>query len=91
MGDGDAGFDELVDQVSRTTGLDPADARRVVADVAAYFTETTADFVRRRHRELQTYGVRNEEIFARVTEELRHWPVRSPELSARQLRRIIYG
>jgi hypothetical protein len=88
MGDG---FDELVDQVSRTTGLDPADARRVVADVAAYFTETTVDFVRRRHRELQTYGVRNEEIYTRITEELRHWPVRSPELSARQLRRIIYG
>lgn len=88
MGDG---FDELVDQVSRTTGLDPADARRVVADVAAYFAETTTEFVRRRHRELQTYGVRNEEIYARIADELRHWPVRSPELSVRQLRRIIYG
>ena len=91
MGDGGAGIDELVDQVSRTTGLDPADARRVVADVAAYFTETTEDFVRRRHRDLQMYGVRNEEIYARITEELKHWPVRSPELSARQLRRMIYG
>jgi polyhydroxyalkanoate synthesis regulator phasin len=83
--------DELVDQVSRTTGLTTEDARRVVADVLAYFTETTEEYVRRRHRELQTYGARNDEIFARLGDELRHWPVRSPELSARQLRRIVYG
>ncbi|GAB2607119.1 hypothetical protein GCM10027269_73880 [Kribbella endophytica] len=83
--------DELVDQVSRTTGLTTEDSRRVVADVLAYFTETTEEYVRRRHRELQTYGARNDEIFARLGDELRHWPVRSPELSARQLRRIVYG
>ena len=83
--------EELVDQVSRTTGLTPDDARRVVADVLAYFTETTEQYVRRRHRELQTYGARNDEIFARLGTELRHWPVRSPDLSARQLRRIVYG
>ena len=83
--------DELVEQVSRTTGLPLDDARRVVADVLAYFTETTEEYVRRRHRELQTYGARNDEIFARLGAELRHWPVRSPELSARQLRRIVYG
>ena len=83
--------DELVEQVSRTTGLALDDARRVVADVLAYFTETTEEYVRRRHRELQTYGARNDEIFARLGAELRHWPVRSPELSARQLRRIVYG
>jgi len=83
--------DELVEQVSRTTGLTLEDARRVVADVLAFFTETTEEYVRRRHRELQTYGARNDGIFAQVASELRHWPVRSPELSARQLRRIVYG
>jgi hypothetical protein len=82
---------DLVEQIARTTGLDAGDAERVAADVMAYFTETADVFVRRRHRELQTYGARNEEIFARITEELKHWPVRAPELSARQLRRIVYG
>jgi hypothetical protein len=82
---------DLVEQIASTTGLDAGAAGRVAADVMAYFTETTESYVRRRHRELQTHGVRNEEIFARVTEELRHWPVRAPELSARQLRRIVYG
>jgi hypothetical protein len=84
-------LDDLVGQVSRTTGLPEGDARRVVADVIAFFSGTTEDYVRRRHRELQLHGVRNDEIFARIGAELRHWPVRSPELSARQLRRIVYG
>jgi hypothetical protein len=83
--------DDLVEQVSRTTSLSPEDARRVVADVLAYFTETAEGYVRRRHRELQTYGARNDEIFAQLAVELRHRPVRAPELSARQLRRIVYG
>ena len=83
---------ELVEQVSRTTGLSAADASRVVADVMAYLAGGTAeDYVRRRHRELQLHGVRNDDIFARVGAELRARPVRTPELSARQLRRIVYG
>jgi hypothetical protein len=84
-------LDELVDQVCRTTGLPAADARRVVDDVVAYFTATTEDYVRRRHRELQLRGVRNDTSFAVIAEELRRYPVRAPELSARQLRRIVYG
>lgn len=82
---------ELVEQVGRTTGLSVADARRVVDDVLAYFTETAEEFVRRRHRELQLRGVKNEQAFAVIAEELRRYPVRAPELSARQLRRIVYG
>lgn len=83
---------ELVEQVSRTTGLPATDASRVVADVMAYLAGDTAeDYVRRRHRELQLRGVRNDVIFARVRDELRHRPVRAPALSERQLRRIVYG
>ena len=82
---------ELVEQVGRTTGLSVADARRVVDDVLAYFTETAEEYVRRRHHELQLRGVKNEQAFATIAEELRSYPVRAPELSARQLRRIVYG
>ena len=80
-----------MEQVGRTTGLSVADARRVVDDVLAYFTETAEEYVRRRHHELQLRGVRNEQSFAIIADELRSCPVRAPELSARQLRRIVYG
>ena len=82
---------ELVHQVSRTTGLPAADARRVVEDVLAYFTVTAEEYVRTRHRELQLHGVRNDTIFERIADELRTRPVRAPELTTRQLRRIVYG
>jgi hypothetical protein len=47
--------------------------------------------VRRRHRELQREGLANEEIFARIGEEVTARRFRAPQLSARQLRRIVYG
>ncbi|WP_203434226.1 hypothetical protein [Jiangella asiatica] len=82
---------ELVEQIVRTTGLPAGDASRIVADVAAYFSETADEYVRRRHQELQLRGGKNDEIFERIQLELARRPVRAPELSTRQLRRIVYG
>jgi hypothetical protein len=62
----------------------------VIAEVAAYFMESTRDYVRRRHRELQAEGLRNDAIFPQVGAELARRPVAPPALSARQLRRIVY-
>ncbi|WP_208542842.1 hypothetical protein [Nocardioides euryhalodurans] len=82
---------DLVDHVAATTGLSPAVAARVVEDVLAFQAEPVADYVRRRHAHLKTYGLRNPEIFARISEELGQRLVAAPELSERQLRRLVYG
>ena len=82
---------ELVDHVVATTGLSPEVAERVVEDVLAYHAEPVADYVRRRHAELKTYGARNPEVFSRIGEELRHRVVAAPDLTERQLRRLVYG
>lgn len=74
-----------------STGLSPGEAGRVISDVIAYFSETTEDFVRRRHRHLQSYGMKNPEIFAQINGELARRVVAAPPLSDRQLRRIVYG
>lgn len=84
-------YEDLVDHLVRTTPLHRGEASRVVQDVLAYFDETTELFVRRRHRELQAKGLVNAVIFERITEELPHRAVAPPELSLRQLRRIVYG
>ncbi|GAA2090057.1 hypothetical protein GCM10009801_54740 [Streptomyces albiaxialis] len=83
--------EDLIDHLVRTTPLQRGEAARVVLDVLAYFDETTTEFVRRRHREMQAKGLTNAEIFDRITEELPHRAVAPPELSLRQLRRIVYG
>jgi spore coat polysaccharide biosynthesis protein SpsF (cytidylyltransferase family) len=82
---------ELVDRVVTTTGLSPGVAQRVVEDVLAYYAEPVTDYVRRRHAQLRTYGARNSEIFARISEELSHRVVAAPDLTERQLRRLVYG
>jgi cytidylate kinase len=83
--------DDLLRHVMRTTGLPAGSAARVIADVKAYFDESVEEYVRRRHRELQAGGLTNDPIFERIGAELRDRPVAAPELTARQLRRMVYG
>jgi hypothetical protein len=49
------------------------------------------EFIARRHAELQAQGESNAEIFERIAAELRGLRFKAPELSARQIRRRIYG
>ncbi|MEU9407872.1 hypothetical protein AB0E08_19630 [Streptomyces sp. NPDC048281] len=83
--------DELVDHLMRSSPLSRGEALRVIQDVLAYFDETTADYVRRRHRELQAEGLVNTEIFDRIAADLQYRAVAPPELTLRQLRRMVYG
>ncbi|MFP5020718.1 hypothetical protein [Pseudonocardia phyllosphaerae] len=82
---------ELVRHVAVTTGLPEPVAARVVADVRAYYGETTETYVRRRHRELRQRDRRNDEIWPRIAAELRDRVVAPGEVSERRLRRIVYG
>ena len=83
--------DELVDHLTRSSPLSRGEALRVIQDVLAYFDETTTEFVRRRHRALQAQGLVNAEIFERIEADLKSRAVAPPELTLRQLRRIVYG
>lgn len=82
---------DLVRHVAVSTGLPEATATRVVADIAAYFGETVEEFVRRRHGELQRKQRKNSEIWPQITAELDGRRFRSPDVSERQLRRVVYG
>ena len=82
---------ELVGHLVRTTSLSAGEAERVVAEVLGFFAEPVEQFVRRRHSELQRRGLTNDRIFERVGAELAARRVAPPALSARQLRRIVYG
>ena len=81
----------LVSHVVATTSLTPGEAAKVIDDVITFHAQSVEDYVRVRHAHLKTYGARNPEIFARIAEELSERVVAAPELSERQLRRIVYG
>jgi len=89
MNDHDA--HELLRHVAASTGLPEATARRVVADVTAYFRETVDEFVKRRHAELKQKNQKNDEIWPLIAAELGSRRFRAPEMSERQLRRLVYG
>ncbi|HSU01619.1 MAG TPA: hypothetical protein VLK03_03640 [Nocardioides sp.] len=81
----------LVSHVVATTPLTSAEAARVIEDVLAFHAQPVEVYVRERHARLKTYGAKNAEIFARIADELAQRVVAAPELSERQLRRIVYG
>jgi hypothetical protein len=82
---------ELAVRVAASTGLPEATARRVVADVTAYFGETVREYVRRRHEELRRQQRKNDDIWPVIEAELASRRFAAPGLSERQLRRLIYG
>ena len=86
-----AEFESLVTYLVRTTRLSRAEAMRLVDEVLSFLGERPEEFVCRRHRALQSEGLSNSEIFARLAAELERWRFRSPQYSERQLRRMIYG
>lgn len=86
----DAYPQDLVRHVAETTGLDEATATRVVADVVAYFGQTVEQYVMRRHEDLKATS-KNDDIWPQITAELRRRRFQAPQLSGRQLRRIVYG
>lgn len=82
---------ELITQVSASTGLSAGEAARVVADVIGWYREPVELYVRRRHAHLHMHGKKNDEIFTLIAVELGDRLVAAPDLSVRQLRRIVYG
>ncbi len=90
MGDAEE-LTELVEHLCRMTRLAPFEARRVVEEVLAYLSESPAEFITRRHGELQREGYANAEIFQRLAGELEHRRFTAPRLSERQIRRLVYG
>ncbi len=83
--------DDLVEHLTRTCPLSPAEAARVVADVLGYFSEPAEEYVRRRHRDLKARGMTNDVAFEQISAEIPQRRYAPPEFSLRQLRRIVYG
>ena len=84
-------LDDLLGHLVRTTSLRAGTAGRLVEEFLAFFSESLEEFVARRHRELQAEGLRNDEIFARIADEIGARRFAAPPLTERQIRRLIYG
>ena len=84
-------LDELVAYLSENSSLTVTESRRVVMEVAAFFSESAETFVKRRHLELKQSGHHNAAIYTLIQGELTGRCFAAPALSIRQIRRVIYG
>ena len=87
----EADLRDLIDHLVRSTRLETEEARRVVDEVLAYLSEHPAQYVARRHGELQRDGLANAAIFDQLARELDGRRFASPPMSLRQIRRLVYG
>ena len=79
------------ERLERLLGLDPVRAQRAVAETIDCLGWQVDEFIADRHRELQALGARNEAIYETIAREIPTLRFAAPKLSARQIRRRIYG
>jgi hypothetical protein len=78
-------------QLSDRYGLSELELGKLLEDLWLLTHETPEAYALRRHEELRAAGVSNDRGFAAIARELESGRFASPELSLRQIRRIIYG
>jgi len=77
--------------LAQTYSLDEALVRRLGEEFLAWTEPTVREFVVRSHLRYQNQGLKNDEIFRRLRDEIprRRFRVETP--TERQIRRLIYG
>ncbi len=83
--------EELIDHLCRSSRITAREATHLVIEVLSFYSETADEFLRARHQELQALGYNNRQIFSTLQEELSQRRFKAKPLSARQIRRAIYG
>jgi hypothetical protein len=83
--------DAWVRHLAETYSLDEALVRRLGEEFLALTEPTLKEYVVRTHLRYQARGMRNDEIFRRLREEVAQRRFRVETPSERQIRRLIYG
>jgi hypothetical protein len=78
-------------RLQHVLGLSPERAARAVAEVLDALDVDVDTFIAERHAELQREGLANPEIYERIAAELSGMRFKAEPLTARQIRRRIYG
>lgn len=64
---------------------------RLLDDLSGAFDESVESYIQKRHLALQKEGKKNAFIYEVIQRELKTHRFIAPELSIRQIRRVIYG
>jgi hypothetical protein len=84
-------FDETVRRLSIVLGLSREQAERALLELCDSMSLDVDAYILARHAELQAQGITNPEIYERIAAELPQLRFKTKPISARQIRRRIYG
>lgn len=82
---------ELLEHICNHSSLTPGEADRLVQEILAFYDESAALFIRRRHHDLQKSGMSNSAIYESIECELVYRRFTAEPMTIRQIRRAIYG
>ena len=71
--------------------VDESLLNRLVEDLGEHFSGNVQEFIQKRHKQLHSEGLKNNEIYQQIQNELSERRFAAPEMSLRQIRRVIYG
>jgi hypothetical protein len=83
--------DAWVRHLAQTYSLDEALVRRLGEEFLALTEPTVREYVVQNHLRYQAQGLRNDEIFRRLRDEVSRRRFRVETPTERQIRRLIYG
>ena len=84
-------FKSFKDRISIIVNIDDKNIGKLYEELLNIFSESEEDFIQKRHKELKTLGLKNQEIFPEIIKEMKNRLFKGRELSERQIKRIIYG
>ena len=82
---------EFKTYITATYALNENDFDRLLEDFNYYYTLELKEFIRTRHLELKTSGLKNSQIYKQLENEVQERRFKNEALSERQIRRVIYG
>jgi hypothetical protein len=84
-------LDDFKERLSHIIPVDNLDINKLHEEILSFFSESKIDYIKRRHKELQSQGYKNTNIYTIISTEIPNRLFRGQKLSARQLKRIIYN
>ncbi len=81
---------DLKERLSQIIVVDSIDIEKLYEELLSFFSESISEYSIRRHRELQKEGFKNKDIYTKISKEIIQRLFKGKELSARQVKRIIY-
>lgn len=82
---------EFLQHLLSSYPLDESELLRLLDDLSGAFDYTVESYIQEKHLSLQREGKKNAVIYEILQKEIKAMRFQGPELSIRQIRRIIYG